>query len=262
MKTFQSDILPIFKRYLPSLVSLIDGNDFSWNKLNTKFSKKVNQRTVEYNLKGKLVVEASIYDIITKAAENDSSAIRLLDFFEQTFDKLNLLLNQDEKKIIKSKIYDLLANFDLKYLNFFGELAVLNKIIETKQHKIVGTELTLSTGKKIDFKLFDTKNKVDVLVEILNIQLKQDSHKEMDVDKFLTKRLKDKLQQKIGDDFAKVNFVLIPVIWGQYADLKPFIDYYKRNKWKTNSVFEPLAYASYSNENNEIIYKFDFVNKL
>lgn len=115
METFHSNILPVFTRYLPSLISLIGGNDFSWNELNAKFEKRINKRIVEYNFKGKLVVEACIYDIITQAAENNVSAIRLLLFFEQTFEELNSLLNENEKKIIKTKIYELLANFDLKY---------------------------------------------------------------------------------------------------------------------------------------------------
>lgn len=84
----------------------------------------------------------------------------------------------------------------------------------------------------------------------------------MDVDRFLSKRLEDKLTQKAGDDFSKVNFVLLPIMWGQYDDLTPFIDYYKNNKWKTNLVFEPMAYVSYSDENSNIIYKFDFVSRL
>lgn len=230
---------------IPSLVALVDGERFPWDKIDGLFNAKIAKRTEE--CKGEAMqVEACIYDVIIAARMQKPQAIRLLRFLNKVFENLTVTLQAAEKPLIKHTIRQMLESLDGKYLNFVGELATLNRLLESGLYRLIGIEDKLPNGKFIDFKLQQVGHDKFDLVEVFNIQL--DSSKVVDNADAIRKRLLHKLTQKIEDKTAglssDVSFRPIPIIWGGWEDIRVYGEFFKAHKLELPEVAEPLAYLT------------------
>ena len=131
------------------MVELI-GDNINLDKIDNLFNKKIENR--RQTSIGKQI-EACIYDTIVQANKNIPQAYRYLHFINKLCGELSGLLTEKEKKLIRKNVYNMLVSFDLKYLNFFGEILVLNSLMKTKQYRLHDVEMKLSNGKEVDFVL-------------------------------------------------------------------------------------------------------------
>lgn len=250
--------------FLPALVELVsDSRDFPWDKVNRLFSKKLQDRIIDFN-NGKSLIEATIYDIIIEAKKGNTNAIGHLDFLNKLFEELSDNLNLIEKGLVKTNVKHMLITFDKNHRNYIGEIAVLNNLIKSKTYSLNGIETKLPNGKSIDFKLEIIGKAKFILVEVMNIHLGENRINEnpVAIEKFLTERFLQKLKCKMGPLTNKIEFYLVPVIWGGWRNIKVYSDFFKTNSIKLNNVIEPVSYLTYSDDKGNYEHHFKSISKL
>jgi uncharacterized protein YlaI len=249
--------------FIPALVDLVDEKDFPWEKINNLFTQKIKDRISDSN--GEIIkVEASIYDIIVEAKKQNLTAIGLLDFLNKLFEELTDNLEASEKLLIKSNVKQMLISLDNKYLNFLGEIATLNNLIKSKAYRLIAIEERIPNGKSIDFKLQHINKQKPILVEIVNIHLdsKKVENNPEAIRTYLTCKLTKKIESKTSNLVKKIQFHLIPVIWGSSKDLKIYSDFFKSNSLNMLDVEEPIAYLTYSDTAGYYEHYFQTISKL
>lgn len=237
------------EEFIPSLVALVDGKNFPWDRIEGLFDKKIAAREAESKAEA-IQVEACIYDLIIAARMQNQQAVRLLHFLDELFENLTNTLNATEKPLLKRTVQQMLESLDSKYLNFLGEIATLNNLLQSGSYQLIGIEDKMPNGKSIDFKLKLVGQDKFLLVEVVNIHL--DSSKVVDDAEAISKRLTHKLARKIADKKQgldiDVEFYLIPVIWGGGEDIKTYSEFFKTHRLELPAVVEPVAYLTRFNE--------------
>lgn len=245
--------------YLPAITDIVGEMDFGWERIDKLFSDELIKRTAKANDNGGTwKVKATIYDIIIEVKKQNLEAIRLLSFFQRLLEELSMNLTAEEKKIIRKNIRDFLTSFDVRYLDYVGELAVINNLIKSKIYRLGNVETKLASEKRIDFKIKKTEDGKLYLVEVLNIHLdsKKVENDEGKIKIFLNHRLAKKIESKNSD----IDFFLVPVLWGGWQDIKVYSDYFKKNKMHLTNVLEPVAYVTFTDPKNETFYFHRFGN--
>jgi len=79
-------------------------------------------------------------------------------------------LPNDLKGRIRGIVGNVLSNFDYNYLNFWGELAVLNAITSKKIGVLNYIEFRLANGKHVDF-VITNKNGEIYYIEVVSVNL-------------------------------------------------------------------------------------------
>jgi hypothetical protein len=244
--------------YLPAIADIVGDTDFGWERIDKLFSNELVKRTAKANGGTMMMIEATIYDIIIEVKKGNLEAIRFLSFFQRLSEELSINLTSEEKKIIKKNIRDFLTRFDLKYLDYVGELAVINNLIKSKIYRLENVETKLGSGKSIDFQIKKIENGRSYFVEVTNIHLDSDKLENDDekIKTFLDYRLAKKIESKRSD----TDFFLVPVLWGGWLDIKIYSGYFKRNKMHLTNVLEPVAYVTFTDPKNEKFYLHRFGN--
>ena len=247
--------------YLPALIDIVGDSHFDWNHIDNLFSKKIKERIIEG--KGQtIIVEATIYDMIVAVKKKNKRAIGLMDFLNKLLTELSTNLTDAEKKLIKTNLRGFLTTLDKGYLNFIGEIAVLNNLIKSKTYRLENVEFKLPNKKTIDFRLRKINDDAFLLVEIVNIHLdsKRIETNEEKIKKFITDRLTQKIASKKEGLIDDINFYLVPVLWGGWKDLKMYCEYFKQNKMHLENVIEPVSYLTFTDPNNNNFYLHRFGN--
>lgn len=237
---------------IPPLFDLLEDFDFDWKEVSRLFHQNHLERKDTYlKLGGHLTVEVNFYDVIVKAQEDkEETAINFLHFFSELFSTIASRLDIDQKKKLRSTLYNFLTNFDHKYLNFTGELLVLNHLLHTGDYAFVSTRFPLLNGNDADFQMIHLPTGKQTIIEVLNIHFgKPVSDDDKLVEKFLTGRISQKLEKKNKGGEAVVPYVLVPVLWTSGEDLKKLSGFYKRNKIALPNVLEAVAYSTFYYEN-------------
>jgi hypothetical protein len=252
--------------YIPSLMEMVGENDLNWDDIDNKFEKRIQQRIKEINESEQesMIIQASIYDIIVEAKKNSNQAKGLLVFLNRLFSELNLLLSIEAKRLIKSNIWNMLTALDTQYLNFTGEIAVLNNLIKSGMYDLADVEPKLPNGKTIDFKLRRISDNKFLLVEVFNIHV--DSSRvdpnQTDIHKFLSHRISKKIAIK-GDGLpSDLQFFLVPVIWGGLDAIKVYSEYFQKNKLEIANICEPVSFAMRSDGMGYYEHRFGNVSNL
>ncbi|MBO6659397.1 MAG: hypothetical protein JJ862_06185 [Roseivirga sp.] len=249
--------------YLPAIVEFLGKHDFPWTKVNSDFNKKIEKRLKEASGETS-TVEASIYDIIISCKKGLKDYEGLLVFFNRLFEELIINTDDNTRAVIKTTVWNLLISFDSKYLNYIGELAVLNNLLKSKTVELIKCEVSLDNNKSIDFDVLFPENGMRVLIEVVNIHL--DSQKTEDDPKkiqgFLKKRLTDKRKSKTQDSKYADKVHLIPVLWGSHKDLRIYERFFKSHKLDLPLTYEPMAYLTYSDSNGYFETYFNPITKL
>ena len=251
------DIENRLRIYFPILFELLNSSKIDWRKVEQTFSKKYTQYKNRFdNANSAFPVEASFYNIITSSIKMEPGAILLLDFIQKLFEELTERLNEKEKKLIKPNIFGFLTNIDMKYLNFLGELAVLNHLKRALPIELVNTEEPLiptkKNGTKIDFHFLNTDTNKKYLIEIVNIHLTESNT----INDEAIGRL---LHQKIGEKLLKTGikesnvFQLIPILWGNWREIKAIEIYFENMQPKFENTLMPVAYVPFTDQNGNMV---------
>lgn len=251
---------------LPVLFELLADRNLDWVAINKRLEIKLNENKRKYELKGQpILVEASFFGIIISTARGNPQAKSFLDFIRKLFEELADILDRNEKYLIRNNLFGLLVNIDLKYLNFLGELCVLNHIKRNTNYKLVATEAPLNVskpgGSKIDFKFNNSMNSKELQIEVMNIHLN-------DISTWSDEKINGLLSQKIK---AKLNtkgirqnstFYLLPVLWGSKDDIEIVISFYERKEPIFPNTMIPASFMAYRYESGPVTHKFGAIDSI
>lgn len=252
--------------YFPILFELLNKNSIDWKSVTKTFTKKFEDyQELQEKKDTPLKIQASFYNIVTEAIKNEPSAIRLLDYIQKLFEELTDVLDEKEKSLIQDNIFGILTNIDSKYLNFLGELSVLLTLKKTSPIYLAGTEIPLDPTKpdgiKIDFLLRNNETGKEDLVEVINIHLNK---KHTADDDSINNLLHQKIEQKLSNKgFNKIgNFHLIPVLWGQWDEIKPVVIFYSKHKPEFPNTTTPICFMTFTDQNGIVVHKFGTIDTI
>lgn len=250
------DLRQEVKQNLPVLFEFIPEPNRTWGKAQKLFNAEVERNYSK--AKGETIkIEANLYLIIDKAQKGDGQAKRLLNFFQKLLEETLQHTSAKEIPKIRKNIKDILLNVDHKYLNFFGEIAILNNLLKQRYFQLEAVEAPLSDSKStIDFKIRNINTNTTLLVEVYNVHLNADKveNDKEKIESFLTTKFKNKIRKKD----TKELFYLVPVIWGSASDLLVYSDFFTHNQLPIKGLIEPVAYSTFISPEGESIFNHRF----
>lgn len=251
------------RAYIPGIVELINGCDFPWSSINSKFNRALDSR-INNSKDEFIIVEASIYDVIIAVISGKSEYVGLLIYFNRLFDDLNQNLSINERILVISGVKNLLLTFNKNYLNFIGELSVLNQLKKSGNFNLIKYEHELPNGKSIDFDLEIINPNMRILIEVMNIHINNIRvvNDDNEIQSFFVKRIKDKIKSKKKGLLEDVNIHFLPIVWGALDQLKIYQFFFNNNSLNLNLVYEPLSYVSLTDHNGNYEFKFTPLSKL
>jgi hypothetical protein len=260
------DIPGRLKQYFPIFIELLGDNKIDWKKVTKVFSRKVTEWLDKHAKTGQNIrVEASFFNIITASIEGNPIATGHLDFIRRLFEELIECLDEGERKLIVPALYGMLTNIDKKFWNFLGELCVLNNIKKSTNYQLVEIEVpvvsTNPSGAKLDFKFYSPEKRKNIFIEIVNVHLNEVENWS---DEKVNNLLHQKIQGKLNLTGIKLNnsFTLIPIFWGQFADLRRINQFYKDSKIAFQSTFAPSCYVSFSYPDGKKVHYFGTIDSI
>jgi hypothetical protein len=250
------DVEERLRIYFPSLFLLLKDKQFSWGRVNKIFYEEYLNRKAEYEANNNyLRMQAGFFDIISASLNGRSDALNLFAFFDNLISELAFRIPDKQKNWLKTTLYNVFTNWDRNYLNFFGELAVLNNFLKAG-FTLGKIEERLSSGKEIDFAFFGLDQGKKVLIEIVNIHLEIFENKnDIEMVKLYRQKIFEKLKEKTNGSLADMNFSLIPVVWGSHEELLRLYSLYNKGITIENlNVIEPNCYMCYTYETGILNY--------
>lgn len=260
--------------FLPSLFRITEADpNFPWERIDRQFTTFLGQKlknSDKEKLTGSdysITLEACLFLVMIQARKGSRSAFEMLDYLNRLLSDLHANMAYGRLPLLSRIVKSLMVNFDLKFLNFVGELAVLNALLKGGVYELEGIEFGEKAMPTIDFKMKNLEDDLIDLVEVLNIQICSSKVEQSDdaIFKFLSFRFNNKIEKKLNYlSAADYTFTLVPVLWGSPSEIKIYSDFFKRNKVDflgCQCVHEPFAYLKHSN-GAELIHQFSRVSKL
>ncbi len=260
----EMDVESSLKRYVPNIFQLLEPERIAWADISKGYKKKVLSRMKELEEKGTetISVETSFLDIVTQLLNGKDHYYNLYYFInDMMFADFIQLMTAEERKLVKTTIYNLVVQFNRTYRNYVGELAVL-WIYKKQGWTLLRVEEPIDNdnpkGTSIDFTL--VKDNKGGYVEVVNIELNE---KNTFDDEIISKHITGKIEKKLADYAeSKKPVFLIPVIWGEYAMIKKVSDWWESNKIKIKDVSNLMAFQSYSASDGEQQVRFGYIKHL
>jgi hypothetical protein len=256
--------------YLHSIIPLMNEGAFAWNRVDKLLKERTDRLIADkkifdeglemsifeilllykltiqkHKLMGNIKTIFTIADLLPHCNESEKRYLLMRKFLLDLFGELDSKLNKKEKELVRKTLFSVLTNFDNKYLNFVGEIAVLNLLLKNN-YKLVGVEVKIPNAKPIDFKLHKPDSNRHFNIEVVNIHY--DTNKlesEEKIEEFLIKRINQKLESKIQNIKIPAHFFLVPVLWGDIEGLRKIQAIFKREpKLLGKKTIEPCAFLS------------------
>jgi len=259
------------KIYFPALIALIGDRDVDWQRVEEVFDKAYDKRLQTLAKKGNetMQVEVSLYDIIVAIKKDDEAShsyLRMMKFFDLIMWDLNNLLSDKEKDLLIDSIKKVLKTSDRRYREFLAEMMILKSCLSSGKYYLDTVEYKIPNGKDIDFRLKDRQSGEYVLIEVVSITLKDNEMAagNEEIVELLNAKLVTKVEDKTVNLEQKMEFTLVPVMWGSSKLLKIYSDYFRCNKMHIAGVHEPFAYSSFVRGASEdaAYYRFAKISKL
>jgi hypothetical protein len=243
------DLKAKLNEYLPVLFELLDNKPFSWAKINDQFSTTHLTRLTNYFNGDRKPIEVNFYDVISESLNGNASGTRMLTFFRNLLEELSIALEKQGKKMIRETLYNLLIEPDLNYLNYIGELAVLNLFVRKHKCELLEIASPLGNGNDADFRLRDVTTGATYFIDVVNIRPRNFPTGPETLKMLIEGKLNEKNEKKTKGDPAYLTFRLLPVIWGTSNELRWTADLLKRGlHFDVSNVTDPCAFCSFSDD--------------
>lgn len=194
------DIESAVTTYFPVFFDVLADSKLNWDRINKQAEEVLAERKRKIEKNGQpILIEVGFIDLLMSTIQRREHAGSFFLFIRRLFEELAKNLSGDEKRLIKGSLYGFLTNIDLKYLNFLGELCVLNQVKKNTKWQLIDVECANDPlnkrGPKIDFKFSTTRNQM--MIEIVNLHL-DERHDWTDVriENLLSQKLPAKLRAK------------------------------------------------------------------
>lgn len=238
LKTLKEFIQQKYFEFLPITCKLGDFKKNEWEGILKKTISKIDISQKEILISGYYKSDVNIFDLIQDAIGGNENYKKFLEKIEWL--SKDILQNINPKLLRKFKpiVHDLLGNFDEKesrYLDKFGELAVIQHILSNKDFTILDIEKRFSNNKSMDLEI-EFNGKI-FYVEIFSVRFDmQRVNSQEDIKKFLTnrieKKLLDKLKHLTQEEAANIYF--IPVLYNLNDSINQYESIF------TNKYFQSL----------------------
>jgi hypothetical protein len=254
----QVDIEPKLREYFPILFELLEGIKLDWKRINTKFSETHLKRLTDYIRGNRELVESNFFDVLTEDRKGNKKGTKMLLYFRILLEELSDNLSHDDKKKIKKTLYNLLIESDLNYLNYIGELSVLNLFLHKGIYKLHEIESPLGNGNGADFSLAPVDGGQFILIEVVNIRPQTFPETDALLKKFIEGKLQEKIDKKTKNDNAFLKFRLVPVIWASAKELEWTAKLLKSGiTLDVRNITDPCAFCTFEEEEqNGTVFKF------
>ncbi len=245
-----NDTRLIIENYLPAIEEFFKGSPVNYRQLDSRYQNNLTKRGI-LKSSGIKQVSANIYDICQQAQVGIPIAQRLLVYFNSVCAELNKNLQSNKIETLKATFVNFLSEPDYNYLNFLGEISILNQIIKTGKFTLSDVEYPLGNGFFTDFRFFHVADKAYSLVEVVNLHLKEGMDlSQAGFTRFAEGKLKEKLRKKGYG--PKHIFTLAPVVWGEGNQLLEIYNLYKAGlRLSIPDVLIPSAFLNYYYESGE-----------
>lgn len=250
-KTPDFDVQSGLVDYLPSLSKMIDAmpGNFGWAAINSNWKSNWEILVTKQEKEGPLIQKLTLLKICANSTRGDKTDVHFLKFIDGIFKNLGEFLEVKDYGLIRENIYNFLL-FHENFLNYLGELAMLNCILLTKQYKLLATEYrVLDSGPSIDFLVLHIETNKKIPIEIVNITLEDQRFIDnATIARFLRGKFENKLREK---DLSGINYTLVPVMWPinteENFNLERLINFYTETNFQMDRVQTPYVHSSYNN---------------
>jgi hypothetical protein len=265
MKNKDFDLQYHLRSRFPILFTLLNKNAINWASVTKTFVKFVAEKKIQFEKKGPFKQSASIYPIIIRSMQGDPDASRLLDFFQKLFEELDIVLSDTERGLIIDALQGVFSNMDFNYLNFIGELSVLNLYKRNSGFELLKTEAPVDAdvpkGITIDFLFRDHRENANRWIEVVNIHLNENNTSSYSkIDQLLSDKIESKISAKAMRKHPYV--YLIPVVWGQYIEINGVIDYLEHNKYEYFNSIMPTGFMTFTDQLGNKVHLFGTLDTL
>jgi hypothetical protein len=256
------DIENSLRKYMPSLIKLLGTQKIKWASINGNLQSYIEKAKEEHQSTGQVVQrDATFYSIIIRKISGKGDTDGMFDFFNKTCESLMSILTETEKKPLHRMISKVLLMLDYRYLNFIGELATLNKFMETCEYELINIEEPISSNKGTSADLFlkRKKDNIEVLIEVLNLHIEIQEFVEFaDFEYYLNSKLKNKIKEKLINP-NRIIFIQ-PVLWTKDLKQLQFIcDFYSKTNFTIENVIIPMSYLTYKHSDGRYEHRFESI---
>jgi hypothetical protein len=250
---------------MPGMIELLCEQNISWTLMSNTLQKHIENVRKEHTSTGKIVMkEMTFYGVITQKLLGNNKVDGMFDYFNQLFINLKNNLSENERKLLRGMISNVLSNVSKDYLNFIGELATLNYYMKSGLYDLINIEEPIIQGRNMSADIF-LKTKTDfsqTLIEVLNIHLENKEFENSDEIKYhLESKFNKKIKNKMITEDREI--FIQPVLWlKDEATYRLLSDFYSETNFEMEKVKEPLTYCSFKLLNGSYEHKFESISTI
>lgn len=238
------DIKSTLEVHLPSFILLLGNQQISWTKVNRGLEKFNKDQFKDFKAKNIIRREVNFFDLIINLISENKKGLGMIDFFDSILKELHKKLGPEERNYLATTLKNILSNRDSKYINFFGELACLNKFISTGNLKLIQIEKPLGNNKNCDFYFEEINSEKQYYIEILNLHLEDKEFNINELKSFLIQKFQNKFLEKDIND--KPFVILQPVLWTKnLKQIEIICELYLGNEFIVDRVNEPFTLSTF-----------------
>lgn len=247
----KADAKGILALAVPNIFNVIGNTYFNWDVVTMKFKEIYHDRVDRYRSEKVEVLyglSKNIFDVLIDWHKGEDSNVALVEFYQETlFKSLGKLLDEREKELIKEIVFKMLLCYNIEYLNFVGELAVLMKFKEAG-YTFLDYEVLINDdkpmGRSIDFLIEKDSKKFCLEIECCHL-VETETIKE-NINK-IRRKVSRKINRKIRicTDESKT-ILLVPILWGSH---KLMTDVYKDMEEHKLNFYNTFPFSSYGRYN-------------
>jgi hypothetical protein len=250
---------PILRKHMPSLLELLGGQAISWTSIDRGLTDFIKGIRIEVYTQGVTVMkETTFYSMLTEKALGGHKADAMFDNYNLLFSELISKLSPEERRPVRTIVYDLLANLNNNHMHSIGELSVLNYYLDTGEYDFVTIEEKIVEGSAVsaDISLRRKSDRAKVQIEVQNLRLdKQNFNDYGHMRYYLDSKFKQKLKEK---RYESTDILSIqPVLW--YRDDQQFKwirNFFIDTNYSHEGILDPMAYCSYKVGDSEFLHEF------
>jgi hypothetical protein len=254
------DVRPFLKMKMPGLLDLLGTKNISWTTINRNFGRNLEKVKSDLSLAQNTIYrEATFYSVLMSEHYNTGEGAGMFDWYSTLFQSLSSNLTTVEKALLHRSIYNLLIEPDKNYLNFIGELAILNEIKKQEGYDLINIEeqIQKESNCTADFLILRKHDNTNILVEVVNFHFQ-----EIDIDDLgrVRRLIESKLNDKIKVKFIKplYEYFLQPIIWAKGEnDVEQLFNLYNKTGLPIDNVLAPFTYFTYREISGEYEHHFD-----
>jgi hypothetical protein len=273
-------MIKTIKTFVPDLISLAKIEDSEIEEALIRYKNRI----LSYKKTEEIIIEPHcLFDLILSAKNSDAKSFYFLKFINdqarELFEKVDSTFHKEIRSTLKKIVFsfdtDVTLHNNPSYLNFLGEIAGLNHILNNVKNRfdLKEIEKKLPNGKSVDFVFYDNDSNEFLYVDFVSIHsinVKKLSCFQ-DLITFLELKFDDKLSQKtinlngsfkIKIDDLEINFTILPIIWTEISDLLPFQEAFKVIDEKYANVFSCFSLLPLESIDKSLEYCFTTVSNI